>query len=687
MLFDDAFGDSIHFSDGTNMSKLGAIKNIETGECFKLEGVMETGYLFDVNKYLTEFIIPENVPEGKYNIYMNLGRCGRYGWSEPFLIEIKNDNSLNHYFRTKWNRQSGLDVKMPECDIITITADDPSPIADYTDKIQSALDSLTDGRIVALGYGTFPISAPLKIRNNVVLMGAGNATVLRASESKIFKDGIPQDAVFAAKKNGLRGWANDYIEHLARHKLGIGVRLCSGAGVESLKIELGGGLNVGVFVVDDQKQLAENVFINKVEVDGCGLTELENDGFFGAANAGIVCAALTKDMVIWNCKGSALQPITVFPARHTFAKIINNEFYCRPRQLNESMIAGLRYSIVSNNLFADGRRSFVGNQGLSHNWIYQNRSTGVDRADCALEAYMSEHGNGEWSGHGVAFGVDFVDIECNYDIMKLSRGVDYKERLYHYQRFLFIFDGRGFSQYRKIEDVIEDGAKKRLILDKPWDVIPDETSALSILFGTHHNLWVDNNTSLSNGHSQFVWGCGFENVVAGHCMELSAGIRFQSYHLYNDVSSDLLINAGYEKTVTKAISVGVLAFNKIIRCQTKASGMAIRMQANTIPNEDPEIWREFNKTRGVFGNTIKSCAFDGSCDALNYAKNLHQLKPITSGILLDGAYNRIVDNYLFAFKKPIAFLNSCEGNMVSRNEFRGEERVICEGKVYGRDVK
>ena len=47
-----------------------------------------------------------------------------------------------------------------------------------------------------------------------------------------------------------------------------------------------------MFVVDDQNQLAENVFINKIEVDGCGLTELEDDGFFGAANAGIVCAIL-----------------------------------------------------------------------------------------------------------------------------------------------------------------------------------------------------------------------------------------------------------------------------------------------------------------------------------------------------------------------------------------------------------
>lgn len=74
------------------------------------------------------------------------------------------------------------------------------------------------------------------------------------------------------------------------------------------------------------------------------------------------------------------------------------------------------------------------------------------------------------------------DVECNYDINKLSHGIDYKGYFYHYHRFLFSFDGRSFLYYKKILDVIEDGAKKRLILDKLWNVISDETLALSILF-------------------------------------------------------------------------------------------------------------------------------------------------------------------------------------------------------------
>ena len=687
-LFGEALGNPVHFSDGGNAPKRAAIKNIETGECFKLDSAGTTGYTFDIHKHMAEYHVPMEAPLGKYNLYVRSGTCGRFGWSEPYQFEIVEANSLNYYFRTKWNRSSDACPEMPKCEVKTIYNDDPSPLADYADKIQSAIDSLENGGLVLLTSGTFPISKTISIKPNVVVLGAGKSTVIKAAEGREFDGNIILDSVFSAKPAKLRGWANDWRELYIESRTGTAIRLCTDAGIEGVTVEMGGGINVGILVADDKIDTANNVFISKVEVQNYGVSQFVRKDKALVMNAGLLVGAKTKDLVVWGCTFAATQPIYILPSRHTFAKIMNNDFLCRPRQVNETMLAGLRNSIISGNLFADGRRAFVTNQGFSHNWVYQNRVTGIDRAEGALEAFMSEHGNGEWSGHGVAFGENYVDIECNYDIMKLSKGVPYKERFYHYQRFLFVFDGRGFSQYRKIIDVIEDGTKKRLILDKPWNVVPDETSALSILFGTHHNLWVDNNTSLSNGHSQFVWGCGFENVVAGHCMELSAGVRFQSYHLYDDVSSDLLINASYEKTVTKSISVGVLAFNKIIRCQTKASGMAVRMQSNDLPNEDPEIWSEFNKTRGVFGNTIKSCAFDGSCDALNYAKNLHHLKPITSGILLDGAYNRIVDNYLFAFKKPIAFINDCEGNMVSRNEFRGEEaRVVGNAKVCGRDVK
>lgn len=688
MAFGDKFGFPTSFNDGTHWSKRGAVKSTETGKVYSLEGVEETGYLYDCFRYIAEFNVPEDIPAGKYEFSVHSGMCGKFGWSKPVEIEITDSSyNLNYYLRNRFNRCTSASLAMPKCKVITINADDASPFADYHGKIQAAIDSFgnEDGMVV-LSAGAFPISKTINLKPNVALIGSGVGTVIRASESIAFEGDVPKDAVFADKGYGLKGWSSDYIEHIARHKTGIAIRLCGQSGVESLKIELGNGINIAMFAVDHRTQNLDDVFVNKVEVDNNGLTELEHDGYYMAMNSAFISAGLSKNLTIWGCKFTALEPIFITPARHTYAKIINNEFHCRPRQMAESMIAGIRHSMVVNNLFEGGRRSFVGNDGCSHNWIYQNRSTDVNRAGCACEAYMSEHGNGEWNGHGVGFGKDYVDIVSDTDIMFCSFGAPYTARFNSYERFLFIYNGRGLGQYRKITDVIEEGNNKHLVLESEWDVIPDETTAFTIVYGTHHNLWIDNNTSLSNGHSQFVWNCGFENIISGHCMEVSAGMRMQAYHGYSNPDKGFLVNV--DDKPKKHTFVALLAFNRFSHCQTKASGMGLRVQANMLGNEDAPEWADFRKTRGVFGNTVEQCAFDGSNDTLNYVKNLCWLqeKPVLTGILFDGAYNLMEKNFIFGYEKAITFLGDCPGNFVTKNTFRGvKEAIAGRARTVGKD--
>ncbi len=688
MIFGDAFGKPVTFNDGSVFPRRAAIKNLETGECYVLEQASTTGYYFDVQKYQSEYSIPKDVKTGKYNLYLHSSTCGRFGWSKPVEIEIVEDNSLNYYFRTKWNRSADVSVVMPECKIITISADDTSPLADYAEKIQSAIDTLEEtGGLVVLSSGTFPVSKTIDIKPDVVLLGAGKTTILKTAEGKKFEGDILKDCIFAKQPGGLRGWANDWLEHWVKIETGTVVRLRTKAGIEGVRIELGGGANIGITVADNKSDTVEDAFMNKVEVDVGGLSQFSRPNMGVMISAGILTGAQTNGLVIFDCKCWALQPIYILPTKNLYAKIINNEFHCRPRQVNESVISGIRHSIVSNNVFADGRRSFAAQQGMSYNWLFQNRSIGIDRADCALESYMCEYGESEWSGHGTAFGENFVEINCEYDIMSSSKGIPYAQRFNISGRYLFIINGRGFAQYRTIVDVVENGASKKLILNKPFDVQPDETSAFSIVTCPHHNLWVDNNVALSNGHSQFLWGGGFDNVFAGHVMEMAAGIVLYAWPFYFN----------YEKT--GILPAPVIAFNKIIRCQTKSSGRGVHIGIRIPRDIDCEMAKDFNYSRGIFGNLVTQCHFDGGDDNLNFHKNNHFPTrrfpdgkrpniPSRAGITVGGGFNRVTDNYIYGHKKAIEFDNDCPGNFASRNDFRNEEvKVVSKAKAHGNDVE
>lgn len=670
------FGEVVHFSDGTNFSKIGIIKNCETGEIIPLIGVMNTSYLFDAHKYTADFKIPENTPDGDYELFMHSGQCGIFGWSKGYKITVRKEYTLNDFFRTRWNRAALEELTMPECQVISIKAEALTPFADYADKIQQAIDALEDkGGIVYLDAGTFPISHEIIIKKNVVLLGSGKGTLIKAAQNKNFNCSW-ENVEFSTATDLRRGWANDWKRHFIDHNMHFAVRMEDHSGIESLSIDIGDGIDVGILVASKNSQIADKVFINMVDIDNKGRHAFELNGMSCATSAGILVGARTYELTIFSCNVTALTPIRIMPSRHTYAKIINNNFINRPRQFDESALCGLRHSIISNNLFENGRRGFVTNEGISHCWVFQNRCVDVNRAICALENFMSEHGQGEWSGKASAVGKNYIEIDTEEDIMNYTLGLPYNDRFDKFERFLFIIDGKGLGQYRKVIAVEEKGNVKRVILDSDWNVLPDADTGFTIVYGTHHNLWVDNSVQLCNGHSQFIWGCGFENIIAGHQMDVAAGIRlYASRH-----NSSMPDYTGQ--------SIAVCAFNTIIKCQSRTSGMGLRMDGTAIRDiEDPK-WDIFRNTRGIFGNCIKDCAFDGS-ESLLYAKNLHwDDEAYQSGIMIDGAYNRVVNNRIMGYETPVAICNDGEGNCFARNNYKGEiTRFIGNGKPIGVDTK
>ena len=670
-------GKVIGFSDGTHFSKIGIVRSVETGEYIRLEGLEETSYGSSLLTHYSEYRIPANLKPGEYEFYAYAGSAGIYGWSEAAPLTVKEGYDLNEFFRTKWNRCAGDVLPMPQCEVRSIPADNLTPFADYTDKIQGAIDELAEigGGIVMLGAGVFPVNKTIIVKPGVVLLGSGVSTVLKANETVGLKQNW-DDVIFSEKPGGKMGWANNWLGHIKKHNENTVIRLLDNCGIESLKIELGGGANMGILVANNVSDRADNVFCNNVTVDGMNLSELETDGNFGVTCSAFTVGARTTELTIWNCKFSATIPIYVLPSRHLYAKIINNDIICRPRQINESEIGGLRYSIVSNNLFKGGRRSFVSQEGLSHNWIYQNRSEDVNRAGNALEAYMSEHGLGVWEGKAAECGKDYIKVSESYaDILPGRGDLSYSEARDEFHYFLFIIKGRGFGQYREVMDIVETNGECKLVLDKDFDVIPDNTTCFTLVFGTHHNMWLHNNSTLSNGHSQFSWQCSFENIVDTHAMDLSAGMRFFSHHAN--------LKDGKKQ-------IAVCAFNTISGCRTRSSGTGITFASTQhFVDYSDEKWQDFCFSRGIFGNCIRGCTFDGASGHV-YVKNLGYTlpEPYPAGIVLDGGFNRVVENRLIGYKTPFAIINDCKGNCFARNEVSEyEEMFMGSGTPIGIDTE
>ena len=676
------FGSPTKFSDGTHFAKVTMLKNRETGELIKTDGVEETGYWHNVQKYTADFVVPEGTPDGEYDLFVHSGRCGAFGWSEPVKFTVKNEYGLIDYYRHKWNRIASTDIFCPECKRIEINTS--SDITDYAGVIQAAIDELSGngGGIVALGHGVYYISETVYVKPGVVLLGLGNSTIIKADETKpFFQDW--ERALFAICPNGARGWGNDWREHYLRHKQRALLVLQDNCGIESMRLELGSGANLGVVVANENSRVSQNVFVHKTEVDGCCLSELERDGLYGAVCAGLVVGSRTRNFVSWGCLYRTTYATQILPSRHEKMVLVDNEINCHPRQMGESAIAGLRYSVVANNTFIGGRRAFVG-CALSNNWIYQNRIVDVSRAGGAEETYMSEYGEGEWNGRPLEVGKNYITVEaeCLEDIFVAGKGEDAAANLEVAGRYLFILRGRGFGQYYRISDVVKvEEGKFKILLDKDFGIMPDKDTFFTVVYGTHHNIWIDNNTSLSNGHSQFIYDCGFENFIVGHQMEMAAGIYMCS-----------LTHPNFNREHGKFKDVyAVLAFNTITECQSRSSGVGAKFvfPLNVHDFRDISGYDDYSYSGGVFGNCVRNCTFDGTPGQI-YVKNLWEWneEKVPVGIQMSGAFNRIVENKVRGYETAFALMGNFEGNCFARNIVTGQKKMLMgEGTPVGEDFR
>lgn len=95
---------------------------------------------------------------------------------------------------------------------------------------------------------------------------------------------------------------------------------------------------------------------------------------------------------------------------------------------------------------------------------------------------------------------------------------------------VFIFDGRGWAQYRRV--VAVEGPV--VTVDRPWDVVPDSTSLVGITMLQRHYILLGNSFSDAGIAVQF-YGSSVEHIVAGNQCARAGGYQAigKAYGGYN----------------------------------------------------------------------------------------------------------------------------------------------------------
>ena len=610
------------------------------------------------NDHRSDYRLPAELPAGRYQIAMTNGTGGPWGWTELRELTVAARRSVTEQAARRWNAECRQNTvfDLSKTKIVRLPAALGDGFADATDALEEAVAAVSaaGGGYVLLPAGRIGITRTLRLLPGVILKGAGQgATTLTVPEGKtLFPSGMPPVS-YASRASDGKNWSRDWKPYMDKDNNTPLVWIETDAGIEDMTLEGGSGIVILTLVGTTDETPSENVFFNRVAFEnGIGSALYCHGNVFDVSYHGILTAGHTEGLTLYRCRAVASFPLMILPAQCRNLRLVGNVFEVSPRQSGDCVYAsGLYGAVVTENTFLYGRRTLISQQGMFDCWVFQNRSVGVANTTNANEEYMSEYGQSAWVGKAAEVGPRFVRVGFDLSRKRLLQRGTVGENLSEHRWFLIVLRGRGMGQYRTVDHV--EGGTIRLTED--WAVLPDKDTVFNLITASQHNIWALNFAGTGSGNSQFVYGSGIENVVVGHSMLMASGISFYAMMPQHNEAGEL-------------IDLGVSAFNRIVNCDCRYSGMGLCLWTNESWSLLDDRDRDYENQ---IGNIVRWNSFVGGSDS-DYVKNQTMWTPvrIASGIQTVGSYCLMENNLVSGYDAGIHIRYGSRGTVLQNNSFK-----------------
>ncbi len=457
-------GDSMAFEN------LGQLKLVSGSTEIVLPGIQQ-------DEYGSRGSVPETVAPGSYELWVQNGLSGET-WHKLDVVEIiaKEDTSRKTVFN-----------------VVDYQAD-PRGSVDSTEAIQNALTLAgSNGGTVYFPRGRYRFSGQLQIPVGVTLEGEGKGLV-----SLFFEPGIVlPSTVLAATDDFVIKNIDLYVEN--DHQDILTAR-------NNFKLQ--------------NCMFRVNAFYHQVKVNEVGGSYPYPAATKDAADLGFLLYISGSNFIIDHC--DLLCSGQVFELQHARNGIISNSVFSAGSNPVQSY--GTSKMLWENNTFQGGG---LYSNGMMLSLYFNAAATYFNcfKNNTFRDFYGGDREAMTFDGHGTAYlgGVNKTDGAkmtlteaphwgtSNKDMIESwTMGFDRRdtEREWH-GLTVYILDGKGAGQARNLVACSENNIE----VETPWDVVPDESSVISIgKFNGRHIF--DNNTFVDIGPSVQLYPPGYECIVS-----------------------------------------------------------------------------------------------------------------------------------------------------------------------------
>lgn len=495
-------------------------------------GEMERLEITEQSPYKIKAVLPGDLPVGRQcSFYLHNGTGGNYGWSEPCAITVIEKN---------YKEEAELPVIKAEDYGATAGAGDDSAAI----KMAVSRAKELGGAVIEFGPGEYNISEPIDIsgtyENGIILKGAAmgeydlasrleadeiehrgisiDGTVIRFSEPALMPDymilckadnAVIKDMTLIGADYGNKSQYNLWIkgknitvDHVRMIKIdardlnpsdaasfGIAGNMMIDNNSRAIAIKecefhtqaaaISIFYNQGIY---GWGEFSDEYRIKNVKIDGCN--------FYGYATGTYQRAqALGKNLMAGEssaavrasgCENVSIENCIMQGYDKEHAKTLTRTLY---------VAQGGRKFYAANNIDKNvGKHPSSNADGnTGEQWLFHGGDApGIFNISYASDTKVTLRKDNiklyDYGGNAINAGTTF-DVSGS----KIPRGMPLGSYYYAY-----IISGKGAGQYRAVTSTNEKGTEVDLTVDKPWNIVPDETSIICIISMFTNNIIYNN---------------------------------------------------------------------------------------------------------------------------------------------------------------------------------------------------